>query len=201
MESLAPTDFSRLADAVTEDQPRYAFDSRLYVQFYLRPIMLTAESEIQGRPIFKDVEHVRIMIPGDKLSIVDRIASPDDKQRFAAHYEKFKAGQANEVVGTRLEIVPWMTRSKVEEYKFFGIHTVEQLADASDSVGQKFPGFQADKVKAKNFLEATTGTSGRVAELEKQVHELLARLDSQNASAAAAKMATPTTKVVPPVTK
>jgi len=156
METLPQTDFSKVMDFVTEDQPRYAMDGRLYVQFYLRPVLMTTKSEEEGRPIFTDIEHVRIMVPGDKLSIIDRVASPDDKSRFAEHYKKFKAGIGEEVVGTRLEIVPWMSRSKVEEYKFFGIFTVEQLAEASDQVGQKFPGFQADKQKAQKWLEATT---------------------------------------------
>ena len=172
--TLAPTDFNKVLDAVTEDQPRFAMDSRLYVQFYLRPVLLSSQSEAEGRPIFADVEHVRIMVPGDKLSIVDRMASSDDKQRFAEHYAKFKSGSAEAVVGTRLEIVPWMTRSKVEEYKFFGILTVEQLSTANDQVGQKFPGFQQDKQKATKWLEATTGTNARVAQLEKQIAELLA---------------------------
>ena len=92
--TLAPTDFNKVLDAVTEDQPRFAMDSRLYVQFYLRPVLLSSQSEAEGRPIFADVEHVRIMVPGDKLSIVDRMASSDDKQRFAEHYAKFKSSSA-----------------------------------------------------------------------------------------------------------
>lgn len=174
METLAPTDWSSVADAVQENDSRYAMDSKLYVQFYSRPFLQTKLSEEAGRPIYADVDHVRIMVPGDKLSIVDRIASDDDKKRFAAHWEKYKAGQGQEVVGTRLEVVPWMSRSKVEEYKFFNIHTVEQLASASDSVGSKFMGFQADREKAKKFLEASSGTDARVKELEEQVAKLLA---------------------------
>jgi len=174
MSELDTTDWSKITDGVTEDQPRYAMDSKLHVQFYLRPVLMTRESEDAGRPIFQDVVHVRILVPGDKLSIIDRVASDDDKGRFAAHYDKFKAGRGTEVIGTRLEAVPFMTRSKVEEYKFFGIHTVEQLAGASDEVGQKFPGFQGDKQKCQKFLEATTGTDARVAALEKMVADLKA---------------------------
>jgi len=182
MENLAATDWSKVPDGVTENEPRFAHDSRLYVQFYLRPIMLQTESEAAARPIYKDVEHIRILVPGDKLSIVDRIASPDDKARFAAQYDKFKAGGSQEVVGTRLEAVPWMTRSKVEEYKFFGIVTVEQLSNASDQVGQKFPGFHQDRERCKQFLEATTGTNARVAELEKQLAALLAEKQAEQAA-------------------
>jgi len=149
-------------------------DNKLHIQFYSRPMLQHALSEENGRPIYADVDHVRIMVPGDKLSIIDRIASDDDQKRFAAHWAKYKAGKGEEIIGTRLEVVPWMTRSKVEEYKFFNLHTVEQLANANDSVGQKFPSFHSDKAKAVQFLEATTGDSARIRELEKMVAELMA---------------------------
>lgn len=171
---LAPTDWSKVPDAVEDNNARYAMDSKLHVQFYIRPILQTAKSEQEGRAIFIDVDHIRIMIPGDKLSIIDRIASDDDKQRFAAHWAKYSAGKGDEVIGTRLEVVPWMTRSRVEEYKYFNIHTVEQLASAGDGVSTKFPGFAQDKQKAQQWLEATTGDSARIRELEAQVAQLLA---------------------------
>jgi hypothetical protein len=172
--ALAPTDWSEVSGDVGPNEQRYAQDSKLHVQFYIRPMLQTAASEEAGRPVFADIEHIRIMIPGDKLSIIDRLASSDDKSRFAEHYSKFKAGQGDAIVGTRLEVVPWMTRSKVEEYKFFGVFTVEQLADANDSVGNKFPSFQTDKRKCREFLEATSGTNARIAELEKQIAALTA---------------------------
>jgi hypothetical protein len=176
-ESLAPTDWSKVTDFVEDNSPnaRFKGDSKLHVQFYTRPILLSQRSEEEGRPLYTDVTHVRILTPGDKLSIIDRIASQDDKQRFAAQYAKFMQGKGEDVIGTRLEAVPWMTRSKVEEYKFFGILTVEQLAEANDQVGQKFPGFHADRIRSKEFLEATTGTNARVAALEKQIADLLAK--------------------------
>jgi len=180
MDSLAPTDWTSVKDPQFDTEPRYAMDSKLHVQFYIRPVLSETKSEEAQRPIFLDIEHVRILVPGDKLNIIDRIASPDDKARFADHYKKFKAGIGEQIVGTRLEAVPWMTRSKVEEYKYFGIFTVEQLASASDETGQKFPGFQADKQKALKFLDATTGTNAQLDELRKQVAELTAKLSNQN---------------------
>lgn len=191
-----PTNWDKIIDPVMENNARYTMDSRLYVQFYMRAVMQRGKSEEAGRPIYADVPHVRILVPGDKLSIVDRVASEDDMARFAEHWGKFKAGQGQEVVGTRLEVIPWMSRSKAEEYKYFGIHTVEQLADASDSVGQKFPGFYQDRDRAKQFLEATTGTSAKVKNLEEQVAELTAKL---------AALSLPQVKIVetppaPPVT-
>jgi len=185
---LIPTDWSKVADGITEQDGRYAADDKLYVQFYSRPMIQQGESEKQQRPVYADVCHVRIYVPGDKLSVIDRVASSDDKQRFAAHYAKYTAGEGNEVVGTRLEVVPFMSRSKVEEYKYFQIHTVEQLAAASDSVGQKFQGFQQDKQRAQKFLEQTTGTDARVRALEEQIAQLLAAKQAdQDAKKATAK--------------
>jgi len=181
---LAPTDWSQVRDAMMETDSRFAMDSKLHVQFYLRPVLQATLSNEANRPIFADVEHVRILVPGDKLSIVDRIASDDDRKRFTDHYAKFKAGRGEEAVGTRLEAVPWMTRSQVEEYKYFGIHTVEQLSDASDSVGQRFPGFNRDREKARKFIEAASGTNARVTDLERQLADMRAMFEAQNAAKA-----------------
>lgn len=180
-EVLTPTDWSQVKDAMTESDSRYAMDSKLFVQFYLRPVLMRTQSDAENRPVFMDVDHVRIIVPGDKHNIIDRVASDDDKARFSAHYAKFKAGQSQETIGTPLEAVSWMTRSKVEEYKFFNIKTVEQLAEASDQVGQKFPGFMADREKSRKFLEASGGTNARVTELEAQLAELKAMVAAQQA--------------------
>jgi hypothetical protein len=172
----AATDWAKVVDFQMDTDPRYGLDAKLYVQFYSRPVLHNVKSDLAGRPVYIDVDHVKIIVPGDKLSIIDRVASGDDKKRFAAHWDKYKAGKGEDVIGTRLEGVAWMTRSKVEEYKFFGIHTVEQLSEASDGVGQKFPGFYADRDKAKKFLEESTGTNARVAELERQLAEMQTKM-------------------------
>jgi len=179
MLEFAPTDWSQIRDPMMENDSRFALDSKLHVQFYLRPVLQGTLSLEADRPIYVDVEHIRILVPGDKLNIIDRIASEDDRRRFADHYAKFKAGHGEELVGTRLEAIPWMTRSKVEEYKYFGIHTVEQLASASDSVGQRFPGFSLDRSKAQKFIEATSGTDARVTQLERELADLRQALVKQ----------------------
>jgi hypothetical protein len=177
-----------------ETDARFALDSKLHKQFYLRPVMQATASQLADRPIYVDVEFVRILTPGDKLSIIDRIASDDDKRRFADEYAKFKAGRGEEVVGTRLEAVPWMTRSKVEEYKYFGIHTVEQLAAANDNVGQKFPGFNMDREKCQKFIEATSGTDARVTALEAELASMRALFAKQEEAKAILAAPAPTPK-------
>ncbi|MFI5223344.1 MAG: hypothetical protein ACHQX3_03720 [Nitrospirales bacterium] len=169
---------TKVNDPLFENDQRFAADNKLYIQFYSRPIINGAESNEAGRPIYHDIDCVRIMVPGDKLSIVDRLASEDDKRRFADQFAKYQAGQQTQLVGTPLEQVPWMSRSKVEEYKYFGIHSVEQLANASDSVGQRFPGFYGDRDKAKAFIEAASGNNARIAELERLLAEMQAKMQA-----------------------
>ena len=68
------------------------------------------------------------MVPGDKCSIVDRPASAEDKARFPKHYAAFQGNNEDLVQGTPLETWPQLTRSQVEEMRYFHVRTVEQLA-------------------------------------------------------------------------
>ncbi len=165
------TDWNRVLDAPGLDESRFVNDDKLFVQFYRKPMMHLGDSKAAGRPIYREVDCIRIMVPGDKLSVIDRPVDSIDARRFATRYEKWKAGQGNSVEGTPLTALPRMTGGKVEEYKFFNVHTVEQLAAAPDSLGQKFMGFNEDKRAAAAFLELAKGN----APIEKMNEELKSR--------------------------
>lgn len=165
------TNWSEIPEAPGLDESRFAGDERLHVQFFRKPVLQPGLSREEGRAIYKEVDYIRILTPGDKLSIIERPVDEIDSRRFAARYEKWKAGAGNVIEGTPLSSLPNMTPSKVEEYKFFNIHTVEALAHASDSVGQKFFGFNDDKRRANAFLELAKGN----APLEKMNEELKTR--------------------------
>lgn len=171
MLSTTPTDFNSLMPPAGLDESRFEGDERLFVTFSRKPVMQTGLSKEAGRAIYKEVDFVRIMVPGDKLSIVERPVDEIDRRRFAVKYEKWLSTQSNAVEGTPLSSLPTMTPAKVEEYKFFGIHTVEQLAGAADSVGQKFFGFNDDKRRANAFIELAKGN----APIEKMNEELKVR--------------------------
>jgi hypothetical protein len=179
-----PTDWSGVTDAPGLDESRFAGDERLFVQFFRKPQLQSGLSQQEGRAIYKEVDYIRIMVPGDKLSIVERPVDDIDARRFAARYEKWKAGAGSAVEGTPLSSLPKMTPSKVEEYKFFNILTVEQLADAADSVGQKFFSFQEDKRAAKAFIELAKGNAPfekmneELKERDSKIEELKAQIEA-----------------------
>lgn len=169
--TTADTNWAEVSDAPGLDESRFAGDARLHVHFFRKPVLQPGLSREEGRAIYREVDYVRILSPGDKLSIIERPVDEIDARRFADRYEKWKAGAGNVIEGTPLSSLPNMTPSKVEEYKFFNIHTVEQLAHAADSVGQKFFGFNDDKRRAAAFLEIAKGN----APIEKMNEELKAR--------------------------
>jgi hypothetical protein len=179
-----PTDFAKMdaaaaLEARVSENSRFAGDSKLYVQFFTRPVrdeVLTAKAK---RPMFTDTEYVKIMIPGDKQNINIRPATDEDKVRFALIYEKFKKG-ASQNVGTPLTQVGFLTASLVEELRYFNIVTVEQLAGAPDSAAQNFLGLADLKDKAKKYLtisedQTADAQKNTIAELQAQVKTLLSR--------------------------
>lgn len=171
MQPTTPTFFDEPSDFAKPDESRFAMDSKLYVEFYRKPVLQPGKSREEGRAVYKEVDYVRIHVPGDKASVIERPVSEQDAFRFADRYAKWKAGQAEAVTGTPLSALPGMTPSKVEEYKFFKLVTVEQLAEANDNLGGKFMSFHQDKSRAQAFLEVAKNN----APIEKMNEELAKR--------------------------
>lgn len=171
MQPTTPTIFEEMSDLPGADETRYAADNKLYVEFTRKPRLHPAKSREAGRAIYEEADYVRIYVPGDKSSVVERPVTEMDVQRFADRYKKWKAGQQEAVIGTPLTALPGMTPAKVEEYRYFKIVTVEQLADANDGLGQKFMSFQQDKQRAKAFMEVAANN----APIEKMNEELSKR--------------------------
>ena len=171
-----PTDWSQVSDfnvdAMTANNSRFAEDAALHVMFYVKPDLDKGKSDAAKRPIYVDTEHVKIFTPGEQRSIIDRPATEIDISRFKVQYEKFKAGNEDQQSGTPLHFLPGLSRSRVEEYKYAKILTVEHLANASDSAGQQFMGFAGDKQRAVAYL--------RLAEARAPVAEVDERLTAEN---------------------
>jgi len=153
-------------------------DSRLAVQFYKRSVKQDIASDEAGRPIFKEFDFVRIMIPGDNLTEIDTYAQESHKQRFPrqwAHYQN-QVSNHQDIIGTPLDQWPQVTRSQAEELRGLKFHTVESIADCSDQQLQRI-GMVAGmsphnfRLKAKAFLNLATD-SAEVAQREAELQAL-----------------------------
>lgn len=148
----------------------------LHVEFYIESVEQEFLSKEAGRPIFKDTEFVRIRIPGDKNYSAERIASKQDQDRFALEYARFKNGMKEEeqAVGTPIKQWPAMSSSMAKEFAHFNIHTVEQLANISDTAKQAFGmGALEWSRKAQAFLDSAGNSA--VAEKYAVENETLKR--------------------------
>ncbi len=185
------TDYGATELAMQGVNARYAGDSKLLVQFHILPMVDDDRSKQEGRPMYRDVDHIRIMQPGNKESVIDRPVTEMDIARFRQQYDNWKAGNKEILEGTPLEAVPWITRSQVEEMRYFNVRTVEQLADISDSNAQKFMGINVLRKQARTFLEQAKKTAvstklqkqldekdNKIAALEQAVKELSAKVSS-----------------------
>ena len=195
MQPTTPTIFEEPSDFAKPDETRFAADNKLYVEFFRKPVLQPGKSREAGRAVYEEVDYVRIHVPGDKSSVIERPVSQQDQFRFADRYAKWKAGQEEAVTGTPLSALPGMSPSKVEEYKFFKLVTVEQLAEANDNLGAKFMSFQQDKQRAKAFLEVAKNNAPiermneELAKRDAELEELRAMVTTLQANAKTSKRA------------
>ena len=153
-------------------------DARLAVQFYKKSVKQETASDEAGRPIFKEFDFVRIMIPGDNLTEIDTYAQESHKTRFPRQWAHYQNQVANheDIVGTPLEHWPQITRSQAEELRGLKFHTVESIADCSDQQLQRI-GMVAGmsphnfRLKAKAFLNLAND-SAEVAHREAELDAL-----------------------------
>jgi len=163
-----------------EDNQQSEADKRLLVLFYRDTIKNTAKSIEAGRPVFDEIDLVKIITPGSRDSFVGD-ATSEYQTRFPQQWARYKAGLEQTQSGTPLSQIPWLSISQVAEFKAVGCHTVEQLVAMPDAMSQKFMGHHAIKQKAQAYLEAATNAAPLLkmqAELEKRDQQI-AELQSQ----------------------
>ena len=161
-------------------------EDKMFVEFYTDPVHMVAESEVQGRPIYKEFEHIKIVIPGDQSNIIERRATDEDKKKYPNAWLRFQNSVKSGFDGTPLEQWPQINRAQVKECKHVDIHTVEHMSALSDALCAKMgPGFTDLRAKAKAYLMAANETAAvtaqaaenermkaRIEDLEAQIREI-----------------------------
>jgi hypothetical protein len=171
--ALPEASYEMTATAYLKEQEA---DKALYVHFYNDVIPDAAASDREGRAIYREVDFVMIMVPGDKYSIIRRPIQPNDLRRFRDRYAAYKAGRSQEAAsGTPLHTVTWLTKAQVKELEFLGCYTLENLAGMPDSTVQKFMAIQSLKQRAKDAIQAAKDAAPLLTlrtEIEKKDGEL-----------------------------
>jgi hypothetical protein len=129
-------------------------DRRLVVRFSLQPRIDSRRTEEEGREVYREVEFITILIPGDKTLTINRPVMASDKQRFPLQYQAFKNKQGEALIGTPLSAWPLVNEAQRRELEYFNIRTVDQLAEVADNFAGSMMGVHALKGQAQRYLAA-----------------------------------------------
>lgn len=160
-------------------------------KFYTQSVKDEALTASRGRYASREIEMIRIIIPGDKHNVVERRIKPTDAVKYPREYEAFRKMEDFVPDGTLLSNWGLISRAQVDDLKYQNIYTVEQLSQISD---ENLPalGLGARKLRkhAEEFLKASeTGRasaqlveensrlSASVSLLTKQIEELSRRFE------------------------
>jgi hypothetical protein len=168
-------------------------------QFYKTTKQNKAKSEKEGRPIFDEIEMVRVFIPGDRLFTPVFPVADEHRQRWPEEYAAFKRGETRAASGTPLEHWPILTTGRIAEFKALNILSVEELAGVSDSkLGSLGPNARSERDQARAFIDlamngaAASAQAAENAALKAQMaglQEQMAGLLNKPAAKAATKAA------------
>jgi hypothetical protein len=152
----------------------------LVAQFYTQAVKDEVASLEAGRPIFKDVEFVKIHAIGNTFTVLQYEVDEYQRRRFAKQYANFKRHGEGAIVGTPLSEIPWIGKSQAEEYRYLGIRSIEDLANVSDSVCTGISGLFSLKARAIAWVEEAKGGVGN-AVLAKQIEDLTRQIAGMKA--------------------
>ncbi len=159
-------------------------DTQLFVEFRQEAVHRPYLSEMEGRPVYENVDFITIFFAGDTTKKVDRVATEDDKRRFAKQYRAYVDGITVASDGTPLEVWPPLTKADVASFKAMHIHTVEQLAAVTDvNLSAMGAGARSFRDQAKVYLSQSKSSAeiskrdSKIRDLEDQINVLRTQLE------------------------
>jgi hypothetical protein len=190
-EGLSPPGAIQWNQDRTAGLVNYADPRQQFVYFYRRSVQDDHASRNAGRRIFKGMDYVKIQPPGERLTVIDRPVTEDDKRRWSQQWYQYANNHTQIPDGTPIDLL-WPDHPEVgDTLRACGVHTVEQCANLSahaiESVGI---GAQEYQNRAKRYMEqAERGISHQQFEnaraedqqkirlLTQQVQQLQSQLD------------------------
>lgn len=176
-------------DAPAVDMPTphvSAGEVRPVVTFYTKARHLKFRSDQEGRPVYKNVDYVRIQFPGQDKQVTEREVKDEDKQRFPAEWRAYQTGKEQVTEGIPLEDWPAVDPALRMTLQALAVRTVEQVASMDDNACQNIHGGMGLRRRAQLFLnEATERTKAANMQARNEQHVEASRSLAQQAHTAA----------------
>lgn len=138
---------------VTSELNETEEDKKLLVQFYSTAVQNNFKSAEAGRPIFDDVDMIKIIVPGSRDVLVSQ-ASEIYQRRFPRHWEAYMSKKEMPTDGTPLTEVPFLSAAQVGELIGINIKTLEHLAEMPDVAVSRMMGANTLRETARKYLAA-----------------------------------------------
>jgi hypothetical protein len=169
------------------------------VRFFQLPVQNEVNSKKHGRPMYDDMEMCEVRFAGNREKIIHAPAHEVFKTirdtntgdvneityaiAYPELYRSFKLGETQQISGTPLAELPFLTASKRLELKALNIHTGEALA-ALDGSNLKMLGMGGRELKtqAQTYLDNASGSAdvvrqaALIAAQDQRIAQLEARL-------------------------
>lgn len=138
--------------------------------------------------IYKEVIKIRICVPGDAKTVIDRpikehsdSSGPSDALRFPEQWARFKAGEKQLSEGHAL-IEMGLGETEIKNLEFYNIKTVEHLINVPDGLYSDIGmGTRAIVKSAKEWLDHKNSAKELMKEQEERI-KLLESKESQYAA-------------------
>ena len=147
-------------------------DRSMVAMFYNRPMHNPARSQTEGRPFYEDRIYVRIHPPGERLNIVDRPATEQDRRRFPTQWHQFQDNRQQIPEGTPIDLLYPEQPSIGATLRASGVHTIEQCSELSgvaiDEIGMGAQKYCNDAQKYMQAASKGVGASQLRHELEER---------------------------------
>lgn len=163
-----------------------------YVEFYAEAKLDKIKTQAAGgKPVYEDKDYIRIISPGARDSEFCRPVQPKDIQAYPEKWEAYKSNEVQVEEGLPLDKWAYLTQAQVKTIKARNVHTVEQLANLTDSASktlglngteirraaQEYLSSADDKMDEINRLKADKNKQDvQIKELTDQVGELQSSL-------------------------
>jgi hypothetical protein len=135
-------------------------------RFYMDKELSEFESAKAGQQIWRDVEMVEIIVPGDNKNVWAGRVKAEHRERWPDWYKAFKEGLEPPQDGYPLKEWPLLSPAQVANFAALNIQTVEALAALPDGALQHLGmgGFQI-RDKAQKWLAVQADSSALNAAL------------------------------------
>ena len=151
---------------------QYGNDALIYAEFSHEAVLDQFATDETGMPVYRDVEMVTIITPGNNKSTFVHKATPEYQHRFKTQWEHFKAGTEAQHDGLPLTEWPLVTKAQALNLRNSKIFTVEQLAAIIDqNIDILGLGGRDLRDKAKAYLDRAVGAA-EISKLFARVNKL-----------------------------